>query len=216
MLSTIFAASVPPFSLATILTFFITQCSSLLTTRLTMSSITSLHEASCLTPTKNRSISFSPICLNCCFIRPISGPKSLEPNHLVKSVTFSRTISMPLAISRRRDMAKGMEIVLENVTDFTKWFGSRDLGPLIGRMKQQFRQIGENEMERFFVGVRQEASCREVMEDMVNRVVNKLLHCVIKNVNIVAKENGGTEAAKMVGSIVRQAEEIMSESGGGK
>ena len=115
--------------------------------------------------------------------------------------------------ARRRDMAKGMEIVLENVTDFTEWFGSRDLGPLIGRMKQQFRQIGENEMERFFVGVRQEASCREVMEDMVNRVVNKLLHCVIKNVNIVAKENGATEAAKMVDSIVRQAEEIISEPG---
>jgi glutamyl-tRNA reductase len=81
-------------------------------------------------------------------------------------------------------------------------------------MKEQFKQISENEMERFFVGARQDASCREVMEDMVNRVVNKLLHCVIKNVNIVAKENGATEAAKMVDSIVRQAEEIMSEPGG--
>jgi glutamyl-tRNA reductase len=69
-------------------------------------------------------------------------------------------------------------------------------------------------MKRFFVGAREEASCREVMEDMVNRVVNKLLHCVIKNVNLVAKENGATEAAKLVDSIVRQAEEIMSESGG--
>jgi len=116
--------------------------------------------------------------------------------------------------ARERDMARGMEIVLENVTDFTEWFGSKDIGPLIGRMKEQFKQISENEMERFFVGVRQDASCREVMEDMVNRVVNKLLHCVIKNVNIVAKENGATEAAKMVDSIVRQAEEIMSEPGG--
>ena len=116
--------------------------------------------------------------------------------------------------ARERDMARGMEIVLENVTDFTEWFSSKDIGPLIGRMKKQFKQISENEMERFFVGVRQDASCREVMEDMVNRVVNKLLHCVIKNVNIVAKENGATEAAKMVDSIVRQAEEIMSEPGG--
>ena len=116
--------------------------------------------------------------------------------------------------ARERDMARGMEIVLENVTDFTEWFGAKDIGPLIGRMKMQFRQISEIEMERFFVGVRQEASCREVMEDMVNRVVNKLLHCVIKNVNIVARENGATEAAKMVDSIVRQAEEIMSEPGG--
>jgi len=115
--------------------------------------------------------------------------------------------------ARERDMAKGMEIVLENVTDFTEWFGAKDVGPLIGRMKKQFKQIAENEMERFFVGVREEASCKEVMEAMVNRVVNKLLHCVIKNVNIVAKENGATEAARLVDSIVKQAEEIISEPG---
>ena len=114
--------------------------------------------------------------------------------------------------ARERDMARGMEIVLENVTDFIEWFGSKDIGPLIGRMKEQFKQIGENEMERFFVGIRQEAPCKEVLEDMVNRVVNKLLHCVIKNVNIVARENGATEAAKLLDTIVRQAEEIISES----
>jgi glutamyl-tRNA reductase len=116
--------------------------------------------------------------------------------------------------ARERDMAKGMEIVLENVTDFIEWFSSKDIGPLIGRMKKQFKQIGENEMRRFFVGVRQDASCKEVMEAMVNRVVNKLLHCVIKNVNIVAKENGATEAARLVDSIVKQAEEIMAETSG--
>ena len=116
--------------------------------------------------------------------------------------------------ARQQDVAKGMEIILENVTDFTEWFGSKDIGPLIGRMKTQFKQIGENEIERFFVAGKQDASCRELMETMVNRVVNKLLHCVIKNVNIVARENGATEAAKLVDSIVRQAEEIMSESNG--
>jgi glutamyl-tRNA reductase len=114
--------------------------------------------------------------------------------------------------ARRRDMTKSMEIVLENVADFIEWFSSKDIGPLIGRMKKQFKQISENEMQRFFVGVRQEASCKDVMEAMVNRVVNKLLHCVIKNVNIVAKENGATEAARLVDSIVKQAEEIMSET----
>jgi len=115
--------------------------------------------------------------------------------------------------ARERDMTRGMEIVLENAEEFTEWFGAKDIGPLIGRMKEQFAQISRNEMEHFFVGAREEASCREVMEAMVNRVVNKLLHCVIKNVNVVAKENGATEAARLVDSIVRQAEEIMSESG---
>jgi glutamyl-tRNA reductase len=78
-------------------------------------------------------------------------------------------------------------------------------------MKEKFAQIGKNEMERFFVGSREDASCKDVMELMVNRVVNKLLHCVIKNVNTIAKENGATEAARFVDSIVQQAEKITSE-----
>jgi glutamyl-tRNA reductase len=113
--------------------------------------------------------------------------------------------------ARQRDMARAMEIVLENVADFMEWFGAKDVGPLIGRMKEQFAQISRNEMERFFVGVRQDASCKDVMEAMVNRVVNKLLHCVIKNVNVVAKEDGAAEAARLVAHIVKQAEEIISE-----
>ena len=46
------------------------------------------------------------------------------------------------------------------------------------------------------------------MEEMVDRVVNKLLHCVIKNVDAVAKEAGPAEAAKLVDTILRQAHEI--------
>jgi len=113
--------------------------------------------------------------------------------------------------ARQRDIARGMEIILENVADFMDWFSARDIGPLIGQMKEQFTRISRNELEQFFVGTRQEASCRETIEIMVNRVVNKLLYCVIKNVNTIAKENGATEAARFVDSIVRQAEKISSE-----
>jgi len=118
--------------------------------------------------------------------------------------------------ARERDIARGMEIVFENVTDFMDWFGARDIGPLIGQMKEKFAQIGKNEIEGFFVGARQDASCKDVMEAMVNRVVNKLLHCVIKNVNVVVKESGPAVAARLVDTIVRQAEEISSESNSNK
>jgi glutamyl-tRNA reductase len=113
--------------------------------------------------------------------------------------------------AREEDIVRSMEIVYENVTDFMDWFGAKDIGPLIGQMKKKFVEISQKEMDRFFVGSRQEASCQEVMEAMVKRIVNKLLHCVIKNVNTVAKENGETEAARLVDSIVRQAEEIAAE-----
>jgi len=54
-----------------------------------------------------------------------------------------------------------MEIVFENVTDFMDWFGARDIGPLIGQLKEQFARISQSELEQFFVGTRQEASCKE-------------------------------------------------------
>lgn len=150
----------------------------------------------------------------------IAVPRNFEPSVNELEGVYLYSIDDLAAVveqnrkARRRDMAKCTKIILENVADFTEWFSSKDIGPLIGQMKKQFRQISEDEMKRFFVGVRQDASCKDVMEAMVNRVVNKLLHCVIKNVNVVAKENGATEAAKLVDSIVRQAEEIISEPAG--
>ncbi|UCG50080.1 MAG: glutamyl-tRNA reductase [Phycisphaerales bacterium] len=114
--------------------------------------------------------------------------------------------------ARCEDVAKSMGIIHESVADFMDWFRARDIGPLIGQMKEKFSQISHNELQHFFVGARQEASCREMMEIMLNRVVNKLLHCVIKNVNVVAKENGASEAARLVDSIVRQADEIRMET----
>ncbi|MGD2094887.1 MAG: glutamyl-tRNA reductase [Phycisphaerales bacterium] len=113
--------------------------------------------------------------------------------------------------AREQDIDKGMQIVHENVIDFMDWLGVRDIGPMIGQMKEQFALIAQNELERFFVGVRKEAFCREVLEAMVHRLVNKMLHCVIKNVDVIAKNNGPAEAAKFVGNIARQAEEITSE-----
>lgn len=114
--------------------------------------------------------------------------------------------------ARQEDVAGGLEIIYAGAAEFMDWFRAKDIGPLIGRMKAEFRQISRNEMQRFFVGPREDASCRQVMEEMVNRVVNKLLHCVIHNVDTVARETGPAEAARLVDTILRQAQEISCES----
>jgi glutamyl-tRNA reductase len=114
--------------------------------------------------------------------------------------------------ARQKDMAKGMQIVEESVADFMDWLRTKDIGPLIGQMRQEFAQISQKELERFFGGPRQNASCKTVAESMVKRIVNRLLHCVIKNIDTVAQKQGPGEAAKMVSDIIRQAEEISSES----
>ena len=113
--------------------------------------------------------------------------------------------------ARQEDMAKSMQIIEESVADFMDWLRTKDIGPLIGQMRREFAQISQKELERFFGGPRQEASCKAVAESMVKRIVNRLLHCVIKNVDTVAQRQGPGEAAKMVSDIIKQAEEISSE-----
>lgn len=148
----------------------------------------------------------------------IAVPRNFEPSiNKIDGVYLYSVDDLSKVVERNRktremDIEVGMDIVYKNTTDFMDWLGAKDIGPLIGQMKEQFVRISQNELEQFFVGVRQEASCKENLEIMVSRVVNKLLHCVIKNVNTIAKENGAAEAAKFVDSIVHHAEKISSDS----
>ncbi len=118
--------------------------------------------------------------------------------------------------ARREQIAIGADIVQKEVANFIDWFDARDIGRLIGRMRKQFTQISRDELERFFVGNRRDASYRDATEAMVNRLVKKMLHCVVKNVNTIAKEHGPGEAAKLAGGIVQHAEEIAAETTGKK
>ncbi|MHC4336297.1 MAG: glutamyl-tRNA reductase, partial [Planctomycetota bacterium] len=144
----------------------------------------------------------------------IAVPRNFEPSineienvYLYSVDDLSQVVEQNLK-AREADIAKGMHIIHGSVAGFMDWFRARDIGPLIGQMRERFARIAEDELQRFFVGARQDASCRDVMEPMIKRIVNRLLHCVISNVNAVAKEQGAAEAAKLVDSIVRQAEEI--------
>ena len=148
----------------------------------------------------------------------IAMPRNIEPSvneiedvYLYSMDDLSEVVKQNLKI-RENDITKGMNIIHKETDIFMDWLHAREIGPLIGQLEEKFVQISQNEMERFFVGVRQDACCREFLEIMVNRIVNKLLHCVIKNVNNIAKENDPAEATKLVSSFVKQAEAIASEN----
>lgn len=110
---------------------------------------------------------------------------------------------------RQEDVTLAVEIICEKATEFMDWFATKDIGPLIGQIKAAFDQIRQNELDRFFVGHRQDANCKEAMEQTVSRVVHKLLHCVIKNISIIAKEQGVTDATKLANSIAERAQEVL-------
>jgi len=124
---------------------------------------------------------------------------------------------------RQDDINAGLEIIEKNVDAFIEWFYAKDLGPLIGRMKERFEQICRDELELFLAKTSQNAFCSQAIkscedsyckktaEEMVSRIANKIAHCVIKNVSAVAREQGAVEAARLVDDIVHQAEQISSE-----
>ena len=154
----------------------------------------------------------------------IAVPRNCEPGlHEIEDI-YLYTIDdlMRLAEQNRKvretEVARGMQIVDDSTAGFMDWFKARDIGPLIGRMRRRFEQISRDELERFFVGARYNAECRQVLEATVTRIVRKLLHCVIAHTNDVSREHGAAEAAKLVENMVRGAETISSKdrSNGGK
>ena len=147
------------------------------------------------------------------FVIDIAVPRNFEPavNTLEGVYLYSIDELSQVAEENRKaretDIAEAMEIVNEDVAGFMDWLSAKDIGPLIGEMRKKFREISESELERFFVGERRSASCRHVMEPMVKRLVNRLLHGVIKSANGLAKDQGPTQAAKFIAGVVEQAQE---------
>ncbi|MCF7972572.1 MAG: glutamyl-tRNA reductase [Phycisphaerae bacterium] len=147
----------------------------------------------------------------------ISVPRNFDPaigqlqNMYLFSVDDLSSVAQQNIEARESDIATGLTVVQENVREFMEWFDVRDLGPQIGQLKAALTQISQRELDRFYVGVREDASCRNVLNPMVNRVVNKILFCFIKYINATAKEKGIAEAKDIVNQIVTQAGQITAD-----
>lgn len=144
----------------------------------------------------------------------ITVPRSFDPNinklegvYLYSIDDLSQVVDDNIKL-REGDLEKAVEIICQGVSDYMEWFSRRDIGPLIGKMKIAFGNIKDIEMEKFFVHQRQQACCKDVMDATVNRIVNKLLHCVIQNIEHVAGEEGPDDAVKLAESILEHAESV--------
>ncbi len=113
--------------------------------------------------------------------------------------------------ARKDDIDEGMHIICKSVENFTDWFGARDIGPMIGQMKEKFTRIAQNELDTFFACPSRQTLPKVQAELMIKRIVNKLVHRVVKNVEVVTKEHGASEAAKLVSSILSQTEALSAE-----
>ncbi len=148
----------------------------------------------------------------------IAVPRNFEPSiseienvYLYSIDDLSEAAEQNLK-AREDDIIAGMKIIEKNTAAFLDWLSAKDLGPLIGQMKEKLGSISPKELEQFVAKTGQKVSSEDSAEPTTDRTANKLLHRVIKNVNVVAKKQGPSEAAKLVDSIVHQAEELSGQT----
>ena len=112
---------------------------------------------------------------------------------------------------REGDLEQAVEILCRHVAEFMNWYQLRGVGPLLGEIQEAFNRIRDAELQKFFSGLQCEASCRDPMEASVRGVVNKLLHCVVKNIVHLAEEQGPTEAERFARGILSRAEGVLKD-----
>lgn len=147
----------------------------------------------------------------------IAVPRSFDPTindienvYLYCVDDLSQVIEENIKL-REDDIEQAVKIICEKTGEFMGWFETKDIGPFIGQIKSNFDVIRQNEMDKFFVGTRDDACCKEAMDQSMGKVVNKLLHCVIKNINDTAKEHGIENAKRLAKNIAEHAEEMIKE-----
>ena len=106
--------------------------------------------------------------------------------------------------ARQEDIGQAREIIADNVVSFMDWFGTMDIGPLIGELRQTCQQVSRSELDRFLAGEKNMPTVqRQKIEAAANRIVNKLVHRFINSLHTIAKTHGPEEAARLIESMAR-------------
>lgn len=146
----------------------------------------------------------------------IAVPRSFDPvisqieNVYLYSIDDLAQVAKDNIKLRQGDTEQAVEIICNAVSAFSDWFSTRDVGPVIGEIKNVFEQICKNEMDKLVVKPRQEGCCKEIIETSMGRIVNKLCHCMIDNIELLSKEHGPEEAQKFAQGILVNAQKMIS------
>jgi glutamyl-tRNA reductase len=98
-------------------------------------------------------------------------------------------------LAQRREAANDCrQIIAAHVVDYFERQSRQDLGPLIAALQQRFRGVAESELQRIWpkLGSVSEAD-RQLIEQMLHRVTQKLLHEPITRLND-SSANGDAQA----------------------
>jgi glutamyl-tRNA reductase len=103
--------------------------------------------------------------------------------------------------ARREDLDQARRIIADNVESFMDWFGVMDIGPLIGRLRDNFHAMTLQELQRIWSADPAFSPVqKQLVEATLDRIVNKMLHQLIQNLHAVARTRGADEAARLIHS----------------
>ena len=141
----------------------------------------------------------------------IAVPRNLDPaiNDLEEVYLYSvddlAAVAQENLQARQEDIAAAREMIEDNVRSFMDWFGVKDVGPLVGKLRDKFHQVSKAELAGFLAAEPELTPLtKRQLETMLNRTVNKLLHHLINGLYRIAKQNGSEDAVRFIRNLLEQ------------
>jgi len=93
------------------------------------------------------------------------------------------------AAERQSKIAESEQIIDAAVLEFVQWQGKRDVGPVISAFNAYLAEIGQGELEWLIPKL---TDCtdheRELIEQMLHRVIKKVMHAPTKTLHTKGKD----------------------------
>ena len=117
------------------------------------------------------------------FLIDIALPRDIEPavggleNVYLYNIDDLQQVVAGTVNHRRDAVESARKIILERVEEYLAWHRARELGPLIERLRSRYHRVASEELMRTLhklpaVGEHEKTH----LEDLIRRIVNKLLH----------------------------------------
>ncbi len=112
--------------------------------------------------------------------------------------------------ARQADRDQADRIISQAVSDFMDWLDMMDIGPLLGKLKENFHAISKVELQAYLdAHPNMPEMAKQQAEKLVYRLVNKQLHYLFGHINNLARDKNITDVTRLVNQIVEHTDDSL-------
>lgn len=144
----------------------------------------------------------------------IAVPRNVDPavgeldNVFLYNIDDLQSVTEANAAAREKQLAQCHQIIEAHVADFRDWQRSRDVGPTIAALRDRLTQIGQQELSRVMPKLSAVSDRdRELLDQMLHRIVQKILHGPAKTLH----DKSGTGGAQVYAETLRNMFELKDD-----